>query len=853
MIKSLSSAPFTCFLLVALFAGRVEAAFPTVALKPVVLQQIHSPTNIVSAGDGSGRLFVCDQLGKIHIIQGGMLLPTPFLNIASTGNAAPNAGPGPVVTVNTGYSERGLLGLVFHPGFANPVSPGYRKFYINYNKNYQAGIDPPPPVADHTPNCTTVIAEFQVSAVNPNAADPASERRVLLFTQPQSNHNGGQLEFGPDGYLYLGTGDGGGSNDNNVGHTGGSAALPTNGLGNGQDKTRLLGKILRIDPLDPDGAGPLTYSIPATNPFVGAGGGVREEIYAFGLRNPWRFSFDKRSGGTNRLFCGDVGQGRIEEINLIVAGGNYGWRYKEGLEFPTFSSSNGANPMPDPGTGPYLDPIAMYGHSMPPNYSPPTGLPELGLSVTGGFVYRGTAIPALQGKYVFGDYGSTSTSSSWNSPLMGLEETAPNSGVFTLTQAIPLFGLANPIVGQRILCLGEDESGEIYVGMKTNAGVLALDPPTTGLPAGGIYKIVPLQSASKTITANKDNTIFSEDIDLSRSYSDGRGYVYAGETGSNFGPYHRRGLVSFDLTGQIPAGAIVQSAQLKLNLSKPGPESSGTSIKAHRLTQTWGEGTSVNVTGGYGAPATTNDATWLRRFYNTTSWTTPGGTFSATQSAAANVTGGGLMTWGSTSQLVSDVQGWLTTPASNAGWILIGDETTDRSACQFDSLQSGGTPPALQLTYNSAPPPTYFETWLATYFPANLTGQYVDPNGDLDGDSIKNQIEYAFGFSPLAFDEVSDFSVVPTPAAGNATDFTVTFRRDSAATDLNYQLQTSSDLITWTTIAQSNAGAAPAGQNGGVVVSDVALTGTVRLVTARQTLPAGANSKKFVRLQVDRF
>lgn len=841
-------------------SGVASAVFPTVYLKPVVLKQIHSPTTITHAPDGSGRVFVCDQPGKIYIIQGGMMLPTPFLDISATASQVSDR---KVVSVGTGYNERGLLGLAFHPGFANQLSPGYGKFYVNYNKNYVSGspdFDPAPPQTGDPTNCTTVIAEFQVSATNPNLADSGSERRILRFTQPQNNHNGGQLEFGPDGYLYIGAGDGGSANDNNAGHTGGSSLQPTNCLGNGQDKTRFLGKILRIDPLDPDGAGPLMYGIPADNPFVGAGGGVKEEIYAYGMRNPWRFSFDKRPGGTNRCFCGDVGQGRIEEIDLIEKGGNYGWRYLEGHEFPSFSSGAGSNPMPDPLQGPYKAPIAEYAHPGVTTAAPV--LPQLGLSVTGGFVYRGAAIPALQGKYVFGDYGSTSGAS--DGRMMGLEETAPLSGVFTLTQAIPLVHSAsspnvaannnsNPIIGQRILCLGEDEAGEIYVGLKSNSGVLALD---SGLPAGGIYKIVPLTSGSTTLTANKDNTIFSEPNTIpyqgiSGYASDALGYIYAGQTGTNHGPYLRRGLISFDLSA-MPAGAVIQSAQLTLRMTKLGPSSFGSPISVHRLSETWGEGTSQNAADvGYGAQATTGDATWVRRFFDTQSWTTAGGTYNSTASASATV-GYPNTTFTTSAQLVSDVQGWLTTPASNAGWIVRGDESNEETVAQISSVQKGGSPPSLLVGYNVAPPPTHFESWLATYFPGNVTGQWVDPNGDIDGDGIKNQIEYSWGLSPTSFDASGGFSSAQAPAAGGATDLTVTFRRDSAATDLTYRLQTSSNLVTWATIAQSVAGATATGQNGGVIVSDVVFSGAIRTVTAKQTLPAGSNDKKFVRLQVDR-
>ncbi len=822
-----------------------EAAFPTIALKAVCLQQIHSPTTIAYAPDGSGRVFVCDQLGKIYIIQGGMLLPTPFLNIASPSNTLPaDRGPGPVLALNTGYSERGLLGLAFHPGFANPLSPGYRKFYVNYTKSYVPGspdFDPAAAGVGDPVNCVTVIAEFQVSPTDPNVALPGSERRLLRYTQPQSNHNGGQVEFGPDGYLYIGAGDGGGSNDNNAGHAGGSTLLPTNNLGNGQDKTRFLGKILRIDPLDPDGAGPLTYGIPPSNPFVGAGGGVKEEIYSYGMRNPWRFSFDKRPGGTNRLFCGDVGQGRIEEINLIVAGGNYGWHYKEGHEFPTFSSGAPTNPMPDPGNGPYIAPIASYAHPGVTTTSPV--LPQLGLSVTGGFVYRGPAIPAMQGKYVFGDYGSTAGAS--DGRVMGLEEDAPGGGVFTLTQAIPIFGLANPIVNQRILCLGEDESGEIYIGMKTNAGVLALDG---GLPAGGIYKIVPIQNVSKPIVAAKDNTIFSDTVPVlpTTGYpSDALGFLYAGRTGTNHGPYLRRALISFDIASQIPAGAVVQSAQLNLRLTKLGPASFGQPMTLHRLTETWGEGFSMNPNDvGTGAQATVGDATWASRFFGTAAWTTLGGTFNATATATSAVAFP-TTTFASNAQMVSDVQTWVNSPASNAGWILRGNETLDETAVQISSVQKGPTPPTLQVSYLASAPPTHFESWLATNFPANRIGQYVDPSADFAGDGVSSLVKYAYAFPPfIPLPPEAGIQGVLTTLGANDI-FTYTFPRDPLATDLTYEFQSTEDLVTWSTITTSIGGAVSSGpafveENG----SDILY------VTVREIFPSPA--KRFVRLRITR-
>ena len=848
------------FLLVGVYllgVGDALAVFPTLYLKPVVLKQIHSPTTITSAGDGSGRLFVCDQPGKIYIIQGGMMLPTPFLDISAT---ATNVADRKVIGVTTGYSERGLLGLTFHPGYATPASPGYRKFYLNYVKPYVAGTDAAPlgPGAPPVNNVSvSVIAEFQVSAGDPNVAVPSSERRMLLYTQPQTNHNGGQVEFGPETgpggekYLYIGVGDGGSQQDNDLGHTGGasgsSTTRPTNALGNAQDKTRLFGKILRIDPLGTNGPGG-QYGIPVGNPFVGVGGGVREEIYSYGMRNPWRFSFDKRPGGTNRLFCGDVGGDRTEEVDIIVSGGNYGWRYKEGVELPTFSSGavspNIPLTLPPAEVAAMIDPIARYAHTGAVVESP--ALPQLGLSVTGGFVYRGSAIPALQGKFVFGDYGSIG---GVDGRLMGLEETAPLSGVFTLTQALPLT-VANPLVGQRVLTLGEDDSGEIYVGLKSNNGVLQLG--SDGLPAGGLYKIVPLVAGTLAVNSSKDNSVFSEQP----NNSSGHGVsLFSGVT--NLGD-PRRALIAFDVSS-VPAGATVSSAQVQLTMSTS--KGANTAMTLNRVTQAWGEGASDSgESGGQGVFASDGDATWTNRFYSATApiaWSTPGGDFITTASATASVTGNATYTWTS-AQLASDVQGWVTTPSTNNGWILIGDENFTLNAKRIWSREATTVSlrPKLTINYATAPPPTRFESWLATYFPTTTTivGQFVDPNGDVDGDGNKNQIEYAYGLSPTAFDPANNFSTTLAPGTNPAdTDLTVTFRRDTAATDLTYKLQTSSDLTNWTTIAQSAAGAAPAGQNGGVIVSDAGLGGTVKLVTARQTLPAGSNNKRFVRLQVDRF
>jgi len=802
-----------------------QAAFPTLYLKPLVLQQIHSPTCIVHAPDGSGRLFVCDQAGQIRIIKDGMILPTPFMDISSTATMVADRKVFTVVPV-TNYAERGLLSLAFHPGYADSMSPGFRKFYVNYTKAYQAGIDPAPPVADHTPDCTTVIAEFQVSATDPDIALPATERKLLLYPQPQSNHNGGNVIFDSNGLLYIGSGDGGRSNDNDVGHTDGSAARPTGGLGNGQDKTVYLGKILRVDPLGTNGPGG-QYGIPADNPFVGAGGGVKEEIYAYGIRNPWGLAFDEGVSPA-RLYCADVGQGRIEEVNLIVNGGNYGWRYMEGTERPSFSST-----MAHPG-GTLIPPIVEYAH---PDIAGTT-LPKLGLSVTGGYVYRGAAIPALQGKYVFGDYGATGGAPS--GILMGLEETAPSSGVFTHTQAIPLVG-GNPF-SMRVMCLGKDAAGEIYVGTKVSGGVMALE---NGLPNGGIYKLVaaPTNPAPITLTAVKDNAMFTETGSGGVELSNGTGDLFTGT--STVGDV-RRSLLAFDFSA-VPTGTRIGSAILQLRLTSAEIPSGGLrNTFVNRVLQPWGEAGSFSSTGG--AAALTGDATWVSRFYSPSSpqlWDNEGGDFSTALSSSFGIRSELGFYAFQGPQMASDVQTWLSSPADNHGWLLRSEEGLDSSTKRFASRENADADSRPKLTLIHATP---YQVWLAAHYPAFLTGQYLDPQGDGDGDGISNQIEYAYGFNPNAFNSSDNF----TTAINASSVLTLTFRRDTQATDLSYRLQISGDLLFWTTIAESLAGASATGINGGSIASDTPLSGTVNLVTVNRTLSGGDTARQFVRLKVDR-
>ena len=424
------------------------AQFPTVALQPVSVDQLVSPVAITNAGDSSNRLFVADQRGKINILQNGSLLSSPFLDLG-----------GKLVPERANFDERGLLGLAFHPNFGKAGATNNDKFYVYYTASKPGGnpSDPVNPV-----DSQSVVAEYRVSALGSNVADPNSERILMTFDKPQFNHNGGWLGFGPDNKLYITTGDGGGADDNGAGHTGGASSKPAGGLGNSQDLSKLLGKVLRID-VDDTSSGP--YGIPADNPFAGQAG-ARPEIYAYGLRNPWRGSFDRQTGD---LIVADVGQGKVEEINKIVKGGNYGWRVKEGtFDFDATVTR--------PNSDPLLDPIAEYAH---PGAN--LGISEVGLAAIGGVVYRGSEFPALQGSYVFGDW-----SSGFGTPNGTLLALNPNDGKL-LHDVVQLNVAGGNPIGQFIQGFGEDENGEIYVALKRTLAASGLGQD--GKPTGGIYKL----------------------------------------------------------------------------------------------------------------------------------------------------------------------------------------------------------------------------------------------------------------------------------------------------------------------------------------------------------------------------
>ena len=334
----------------------------------LVVEGLNAPIGLENAMDGSGRLFAIEQPGVIRIIQNGDLMPAPFLDIRSR--------------IDSSSSEQGLLGLAFHPAY---IENGF--FFVNYTDR----------------NGDTVIARYRVSA-DPNLADPASELRLLQVSQPFANHNGGDLVFGPDGYLYISLGDGGSGGD------------PGN---NGQSTETLLGALLRIEVGEAE-----NYIVPQHNPFIDGGG--RPEIWAYGLRNPWRISFDRQTGD---LYIADVGQNSWEEVNFQPAGSpggeNYGWNIMEGFhcyQSPTCDQSG------------LTLPVVEYALHV-----------EGDCAVTGGYVYRGSSLPDWQGIYIYGDYCSGRV---WG--LFQNQAGEWENGLLFET-------------GARITTFGQDEDGEIYL------------------------------------------------------------------------------------------------------------------------------------------------------------------------------------------------------------------------------------------------------------------------------------------------------------------------------------------------------------------------------------------------------
>jgi glucose/arabinose dehydrogenase len=347
----------------------------------------------VTAPPGDDRLFIVEQRGMVWIHRGGATLPDPFLDIDS------------LVSAVSQFSERGLLGLAFDPDFDSN-----RFFFVCYTNN----------------SGNSVLARYEVLAGNPDKADHSSAEIVLTQTQPFANHNGGMIEFGPDGYLYLGFGDGGSSGDPDE---------------NGQDLTTLLGKLLRID------VSSLPYTVPPDNPFVGVPG-AEAPIWALGLRNPWRWSFDRQTGD---LWIGDVGQGEWEEVDRQPAssggGENYGWDQMEGFHCYEPPSNCGSDS---------LDlPIHEYPHGAE-------------CSITGGYVYRGAAAPELGGRYLFGDYCS--------GKVWSLTYDVAGDSVLQVTDLTSQLNPTGRING--LSSFGEDGFGEVFLVSRASADT------------GAVYRIV---------------------------------------------------------------------------------------------------------------------------------------------------------------------------------------------------------------------------------------------------------------------------------------------------------------------------------------------------------------------------
>ena len=439
--------------------GSIPPSSIKVGLQPIA-SGLGSPNYLTPAGDGSGRLFFTNQTGQVDYVNPGDSTVHTFLDLSSQIATLPSRD---TTTPNTGldpnYDERGLLGLAFHPNFNHPGTAGYHKFYtyssVADNGNADFGI--PASTATGTPNNDTIIQEWTVNATSPNQVDTTSGREILRIAEPEFNHEGGQLAFGPDGYLYISTGDGGAANDVGYGHI--------DGTGNAQTTTVALGKILRIDPLDPalttSSTDPLSnngkYRNPASNPFVGTAG--LNEIYAHGFRNPFRFSFDNRPGGTGQLIVGDVGQNNIEEVDVVNKGANYGWHLKEGTF--TFDPSTGDVTANSPGSPAGLtDPVLQYDH-------------DEGIAVLGGFVYRGSGIPQLQDKYIFGDL-SNGFASPAGRLFVGDLATGDIQELFIGPNGDPL--------DLFLKGFGQDASGELYILASPSLG--------PGTSDGQILKLV---------------------------------------------------------------------------------------------------------------------------------------------------------------------------------------------------------------------------------------------------------------------------------------------------------------------------------------------------------------------------
>ncbi len=432
----------------------------SVRLQPIATG-LGAPDYAISQPGDTGRMFILEQKGTVLVLQNGSVLPTPALDLQSLISTSINpANPN---------DERGLLGIAFHPGFNDINSAGFHTLYTYNSQPVGTGVTYVAP-NNASQAYKNVINEWKLSSTDPNVIDPASRREVMSFGKNAANHNGGTITFGPDGYMYLGTGDGGNANDSGTSHI--------EPGGNAQNLTTPLGKMLRIDPvlptLKPTSTDAIStngqYRIPTSNPFQGAG--QVPEIYAYGLRNPYRYSFDTLNG---QLIAADVGQNTVEEIDRIVLGGNYGWAVKEG-DF-LFNRTTGAVGVRSVGSpAGLIDPISGTLNTLEYDHGD-------GISITGGFVYRGTLLPQLYGKYVFGDLALHTAPVRADGRLFYADLDTGQISEFLLPEYV---GNILP-GGLTVHGFGQDANGELYA--------LATNTAANGT-GGGIFLIAPVPEPS---------------------------------------------------------------------------------------------------------------------------------------------------------------------------------------------------------------------------------------------------------------------------------------------------------------------------------------------------------------------
>jgi glucose/arabinose dehydrogenase len=402
-------------------ASATSSATAADARLEVVVEGLTAPVAFVPVPGSADLNLVVNQTGLIQVLDGGELEAEPFLDLRDR-----------VIDLFPDYDERGLLAVAFHPDFGSN-----QRVFVYYAAPVRAQPEGGGP-HDHT----NTLSEFTVAA-DGRSADPATERILLQFEQPQFNHSGGGLGFGPDGFLYLGTGDGGGTGDDDEGHS---------PLGNAQDLARLSGKVLR---LDVNGSDP--YAIPPDNPFADGLAGARPEIYAYGFRNPWRLSWEP--GGTHRLLVSDVGYGRYEEVDVVESGGNHGWRIREGghcLDRDNPTTETEGCPTTGEDGEPLVVPAIEYTHA------------DVGVAVVGGFVYRGSALPALAGQYLFADYSADRQSAAGlqigGTLLVAEPQPEPHDWPWR-----PMI-LESGALSDYVTGLGEGADGEIYVLVRRQTG-----------------------------------------------------------------------------------------------------------------------------------------------------------------------------------------------------------------------------------------------------------------------------------------------------------------------------------------------------------------------------------------------